>query len=668
MFIYLEITALSDIFGDELQGEVTIHQTFRNTEPSAIFSQGSGGFSLVLERPLDNPNWHVSYKPNVELMDQPTGHALLYLAPGLLFLLIATIGVLVGARKSLSLVEADSALLQRQMDDVSTGAGETRARYGLHAFLELDASLTKLGQKKTVPVAVTPPDINLGALTCEQDTASDSNVEMQEVEANEMPVVEHEGSLVEEITDSEYFDTDSGESTADELAAIFRAYDIRGIVNQTLTTEVIRKIGQAIGSEAKELGEQTLVVGADGRISSPTVMDTLINGILTTGTNVHSIGAVPTPLVYFATNTLETESGIAVTGSHNPADYNGFKIVLKGRTLVSEDIQKLYKRVLNEDFRSGEGQLTESDIRDDYIDAIADDVIVAQPLKVVIDCGNGIAGDIAPDLLSALGCEVLPLYCEVDGSFPNHHPDPTIPANLEDLIITIRSNDADLGIALDGDGDRIVAITGDGEIVWPDQLLMLFAKDVVSRSPGSDVVYDVKCTRHLNSVISGFGGRPIICRSGHSYLKEKIQETGAVLGGELSGHVCFNERWYGFDDGLYAAARLLEIVGAQPKSLKDLMSEFPVSVSTPEIQMFVSEAEKFDIIKNFNQLADFEGGTLNNIDGTRVDFSDGWGLIRASNTNPCLTLRFEADDAKSLERIKNDFRQKLKMVDESLGF
>lgn len=664
LFFYLEITALSDIFGDELQGEVTIHQTFRNTEPSAIFSQGSGGFSLVLERPLDNPNWHVSYKPNVELMDQPTSHALLYLAPGLLFLLIATIGVLVGARKSLSLVEADSALLQRQMDDVSTGPGETRARYGLHAFLELDASLTKLGQKITVSVAVTPPDINLGALTCEQDTASDSNVEM----TNEMPVVEHEGSLVEEITDSEYFDTECGESTADELETIFRAYDIRGIVNQTLTTEVIRKIGQAIGSEAKELGEQTLVVGADGRISSPTVMDTLINGILTTGTNVHSIGAVPTPLVYFATNTLETQSGIAVTGSHNPADYNGFKIVLKGRTLVSEDIQKLYKRVLNEDFRSGEGQLTESDIRDDYIDAIADDVIVAQPLKVVIDCGNGIAGDIAPDLLSALGCEVLPLYCEVDGSFPNHHPDPTIPANLEDLIITIRSNDADLGIALDGDGDRIVAITGDGEIVWPDQLLMLFAKDVVSRSPGSDVVYDVKCTRHLNSVISGFGGRPIICRSGHSYLKEKIQETGAVLGGELSGHVCFNERWYGFDDGLYAAARLLEIVGAQPKSLKDLMSEFPVSVSTPEIQMFVSEAEKFDIIKNFNQLADFEGGTLNNIDGTRVDFSDGWGLIRASNTNPCLTLRFEANDAKSLERIKNDFRQKLKMVDESLGF
>ncbi|MDG1909738.1 MAG: phosphomannomutase/phosphoglucomutase [Pseudomonadales bacterium] len=664
LFFYLEITALSDIFGDELQGEVTIHQTFRNTEPSAIFSQGSGGFSLVLERPLDNPNWHVSYKPNVELMDQPTSHALLYLAPGLLFLLIATIGVLVGARKSLSLVEADSALLQRQMDDVSTGPGETRARYGLHAFLELDASLTKLGQKITVSVAVTPPDINLGALTCEQDTASDSNVEM----TNEMPVVEHEGSLVEEITDSEYFDTECGESTADELETIFRAYDIRGILNQTLTTEVIRKIGQAIGSEAKELGEQTLVVGADGRISSPTVMDTLINGILTTGTNVHSIGAVPTPLVYFATNTLETESGIAVTGSHNPADYNGFKIVLKGRTLVSEDIQKLYKRVLNEDFRSGEGQLTESDIRDDYIDAIADDVIVAQPLKVVIDCGNGIAGDIAPDLLSALGCEVLPLYCEVDGSFPNHHPDPTIPANLEDLIITIRSNDADLGIALDGDGDRIVAITGDGEIVWPDQLLMLFAKDVVSRSPGSDVVYDVKCTRHLNSVISGFGGRPIICRSGHSYLKEKIQETGAVLGGELSGHVCFNERWYGFDDGLYAAARLLEIVGAQPKSLKHLMSEFPVSVSTPEIQMFVSETEKFDIIRNFNQLADFEGGTLNNIDGTRVDFSDGWGLIRASNTNPCLTLRFEANDAKSLERIKNDFRQKLKLVDESLGF
>jgi len=483
-----------------------------------------------------------------------------------------------------------------------------------------------------------------------------------------MPRVKHEGALVSKITDSEFFNIDNKEPDEDELASIFRAYDIRGIVNQTLTSEVVRKIGQAIGSEAKKLGQQTLIVGADGRISSPAVMDTLINGILTTGTNVHSIGAVPTPLVYFATNTLETQSGIAVTGSHNPADYNGFKIVLKGRTLVSEDIQKLYERVINEDFHSGKGQLSESDLRKDYIDAIADDVIVAQPLRVVIDCGNGIAGDIAPDLLSALGCEVLPLYCEVDGSFPNHHPDPTIPENLQDLMITIRANEADLGIALDGDGDRIVAVTSEGEVVWPDQLLMFFAKDIVSKNPGSDVVYDVKCTRHLNSVISSFGGRPIICRSGHSYLKEKIQETNAVLGGELSGHICFNERWYGFDDGLYAAARLLEIVGAQSERLQDLLSEFPVSVSTPEIQMFVSEAEKFDIINRFNQIADFKGGTLNNIDGTRVDFADGWGLIRASNTNPYLTLRFEADDAKSLERIKNDFRQKLKMVDESLRF
>ncbi len=668
LFIYLEATALGDIFGDELQGEVTIHQTFGNSEPTAILSRGVGESDLILQRSLDNPHWSISYKPNVELMDQPIGSAYLYLLPGLLFLSIAMVGIIIGARKSMSLVEADTALLQLQMDDVSAGTFKPKNSYGLHAFLALDTSLVKIGRRDNMPTAVTTLDVDLSSLTREQETVPVSTMAKGQTETEELRAVEREVALTEESKVNECAEIRSEPSTENGLATIFRAYDIRGIVDQTLTTEVIRKIGQAIGSEAKELGERTLIVGADGRLSSPAILNTLIDGILTTGTDVHSIGAVPTPLVYFATNTLETQSGIAVTGSHNPPDYNGFKIVLQGRTLISEDIQKLYQRIINADFQSGEGQLTESDIRADYINTIADDVVVAQSLRVVVDCGNGIAGDIAPDLLSALGCEVLPLYCEVDGNFPNHHPDPTIPANLEDLIITVKSNDADLGIALDGDGDRLVAVTHNGEIISPDRLLMLFAKDVVSRNPGSDVVYDVKCTRHLNSVISGFGGRPIICRSGHSYLKEKIQETGAVLGGELSGHICFSERWYGFDDGLYSAARLLEIVGAHTENLQDLLSEFPVSISTPEIQMFVSEAEKFDIIDRFNQLADFEGGTLNNIDGVRIDFSDGWGLVRASNTNPYLTLRFEADDAESLERIKNEFRQKLKVIDGSLEF
>ena len=671
LFIYLEITTLSDIFEDELQGEFSLNQTFGNAESSQILTSGSGASDLILKRNLDNPYWSIIFKPSSDLMSRSIGNLALYSLPGLLFLIITGTGAIMGARRSIELVKADTALLQLQMSDVSTGAYEPKFTYGLHAFFELDASLARFGKRKEVPAEITPLDIDLNPLPNEEkqtnaepdSPALEEGVLADEILADDVLI---EDVLIEDVEKEEYHDNESDKLAADALATIFRAYDIRGIVNQTLTSDVIRKIGQAIGSEAQDLGEQTLIVGADGRISSPAVMETLIEGILSTGTDVHSIGAVPTPLVYFATNTMESQSGVVVTGSHNPADYNGFKIVLEGRTLIAEDIQNLYNRVVNEDFHVGEGQFSESDIREDYIDAIADDVVVAQPLKVVVDCGNGIAGDIAPDLISALGCDVLPLYCDVDGNFPNHHPDPTIPANLADLILTVKSEGADLGIALDGDGDRIVAVTSEGNIVWPDRLLMLFAKDVVSRNPGSDVVYDVKCTRHLNSVIRGFGGRPILCRSGHSYVKQKIQETDAVLGGELSGHICFSERWYGFDDGLYSAARLLEIVGAKTESLQEILNEFPISVSTPEIQLFVSEAEKFEIVEQFNQLADFEGGTATTIDGVRFDFADGWGLVRASNTNPCLTLRFEADDQKSLERIKNLFKEKLHIIDDTL--
>lgn len=357
-----------------------------------------------------------------------------------------------------------------------------------------------------------------------------------------------------------------------------------------------------------------------------------------------------------------------VTGSHNPPEYNGFKIVLDGKTLVDQDIAALYERVQSGNFSSGSGSVSDMDIVPDYMDAIADDVVVAQPLKVVIDCGNGIAGSIAPELLDSLGCEAIPLFCEVDGSFPNHHPDPTKPENLADLISTVQSQGADLGIGLDGDGDRLVAVTAEGDIVWPDRMLMLFAKDVVSRNPGSDVVYDVKCTRHLNSVISGFGGRPIISRSGHSFVKEKIAETGAMLGGELSGHICFSERWFGFDDGLYSAARLLEIVGSQEDGLSDLLSEFPDSVSTPEIHIPIDDEEKFTLIEALMASADFEDATITTLDGLRVDFSDGWGLVRASNTEPALTLRFEADNGQALDEIKSEFKELLQEIRQDLSF
>ncbi|MEX2326474.1 MAG: phosphomannomutase/phosphoglucomutase, partial [Pseudomonadales bacterium] len=452
------------------------------------------------------------------------------------------------------------------------------------------------------------------------------------------------------------------------LAEIFRAYDIRGIVDQTLTPAVIKKIGLAIGTEAGEIGEQTLIVGADGRVSSPSVVEALIEGLTESGRDIINIGSVPTPILYYATQNSEARSGVMVTASHNPANYNGFKIVLDGRTLVEEDIQRIYARVVAENFSSGSGNVSEADITQDYIEAITDDVVVAQPLKIVIDCANGIAGAVAPDLFASLGCDVTPLYCDVDGTFPNHPPDPTVAENLSDLVLMVKSEGADLGIAFDGDGDRLVAVTKKGEIVWPDRLLMLFARDVVSRNPGSDVVYDVKCTRHLNSVISSFGGRPIISRSGHSFIKAKMLETGAALGGEMSGHICFGERWYGFDDGLYAAARLLEIVGSQSEGLDELLAQFPTSVSTPEIRIPVDEHHKFGIVQSLVDGPSFGDGTVTTIDGLRIDFADGWGLVRASNTSPGLTLRFEADNTGVLKRIAELFKERLQAVDNSLDF
>ena len=450
-----------------------------------------------------------------------------------------------------------------------------------------------------------------------------------------------------------------GKSDIEDLSSIFRANDIRGIADVYLTADNVYRIGQAIGSEADDRGEQTIIVAADGRVSSPATVESLIKGLRESGRDVMDIGIVPTPVLYFATRTLDYSSGVMVTASHNPSAYNGFKIVLQGKTLDESGIQKLYARFQKREFAVGDGKLEQSDIIDEYIDRICDDVTMAQPMRIVVDCGNGVAGNIAPDLFSKLGCEVIALHCEVDGTFPNHDPDPTVPGNLDELIRVVQSSNADLGIAFDGDGDRLVVVSGEGNIIWPDQLLMLFARNIVSQHPGCDIVYDVKCTRHLSSVISRYGGKPTVCRSGHSFMKAKLAETGALLAGEMSGHICFNERWYGFDDGLYSAARLLEIVGSSKTSLQELMSEFPVSVSTPEIRIPIDEQEKFGLISQLVEKADFGDGNISTLDGIRVDYADGWGLVRASNTAPELTMRFEADDEKSLSRIRGIFKREI---------
>ena len=450
--------------------------------------------------------------------------------------------------------------------------------------------------------------------------------------------------------------------------SMFRAYDIRGVLGKTLNADVARLIGRAIGSEMASRGLKTIAVGRDGRLSGPSLSAALIEGLRAAGADVTDIGAAPTPVLYFATYQLNLGSGVMVTGSHNPPDYNGFKIVLGGETLSEDAIQKLYTRIAEKDFTTGAGQLEKRDLSNDYIERIAGDVRLARPLKVVIDCGNGIPGAIAPQLFERLGAEIVPLFCDVDGNFPNHHPDPSDLHNLEDLILTVKQIKADLGIAFDGDGDRLGVVTPSGEVIFPDRTLMLFARDVLSRNPGATVIYDVKCTGKLAPVIANAGGNPLMWRTGHSLIKGKMRETGAALAGEMSGHFFFKERWYGFDDGLYAGARLLEILASdiEMRSPQTIFEELPNSMSTPELKIEMTEGEHYKFIERFQKEAKFDGAVINTIDGVRADWPDGWGLVRASNTTPVLVLRFDADNTDTLKRIQNVFRAQLLAVNPKL--
>jgi phosphomannomutase/phosphoglucomutase len=448
--------------------------------------------------------------------------------------------------------------------------------------------------------------------------------------------------------------------------SIFRAYDIRGVVGETLTHKVARQIGRAVGSAIRDRGLSEVVVGRDGRLSGPELAAELIKGLRSTGCDVIDIGAAPTPLLYFATYHLNAGSGVMVTGSHNPPEYNGFKIVVGGETLAEDAIQALYQRIAEGSFTTGTGGLQVIDVAEDYIERVTGDVQSERRLKVVVDAGNGIAGAIAPQVLEGIGAEVVPLYCEVDGTFPNHHPDPSEPANLQDLIASVQRVGADLGVAFDGDGDRLGVVTASGEIIYPDRLLMLFAMDVLNRNPGATIIYDVKCTGHLQDVILRHGGSPVMWKTGHSLIKAKMREDDAELAGEMSGHFFFRERWFGFDDGIYAAARLLEILGASDRAPQAVFDELPKGVSTPELKIKMAEGAHYAFIGKFRDAAAFPGARISSIDGIRADYPDGWGLVRCSNTTPSLVLRFDADNAEALARIQDEFRKQILAIDGSL--
>lgn len=445
---------------------------------------------------------------------------------------------------------------------------------------------------------------------------------------------------------------------------IFRAYDIRGIVGDTLTPETVYNIGRALGTAVLKINEKTIVIGRDGRLSGPSLIFALAQGILSTGCNVVDIGMVPTPVLYFATHHLKIPSGVIITGSHNPPDYNGLKIMIGGKAIYGEGIQTLYQTIQSGNYAQGLGKLTEEDVLDAYVKTIQENIQISRPLKVVVDCGNGAAGVIAEKLYQALGCEVIPLYCEVDGRFPNHHPDPGQPDNLQDLRQAIIKHKADIGLAFDGDADRLGVVDNIGTIIWPDRFLILFAEEVLSRNPKATIIFDVKCTRHVADAINKMGGQPLMWKTGHSLIKAKMQETGAQLAGEMSGHVFFKDRWYGFDDGLYAGARLLEILGSekQNKTAAEQFSTLPNSVNTPELTLSIDEATKFETVQKLVNFARFQDAQISTIDGLRVDFQDGFGLVRPSNTGPNLILRFEGDTPLVLERIKTQFRELLLSV------
>ncbi|MEZ5558502.1 MAG: phosphomannomutase/phosphoglucomutase [Pseudomonadales bacterium] len=676
---------------DNTQGQTRIEQRFDGSPAATIMELGDPGTGgTALRKPLATDHWTLVFTRNPAQAATVASNLHLLTGAGAALALMLG-GVLFGFSSLARKLNADADALSAHLSRVMRGRPAQPERFHLPQFDELAREAGSLGRpgaaapqpapeeaaaapaparrKERAAAAKREPQVQSSQADAVDDLLDDGEDSAPRGRSSDFLEISSAGSAQDnfgiEVSEEEPGPLDMGLKLE---AEIFRAYDIRGITSRNLTEDVVYWIGRAFAAEARALEQGRVAVGRDGRHSSLPLRDALVRGLTDGGVDVLDVGQVPTPLLYFATHSLDTGTGIMITGSHNPPEYNGLKMVLAGETLAEDRIQALRRRNETNDLSEGEGDIEQVDLNDHYLDRILDDVVVAQPLKIVVDCGNGVAGAIAPQLIEQLGCEVVKLYCDVDGDFPNHHPDPADPANLEDLITVVKAEKADLGLAFDGDGDRLGVVTGSGEIVWPDKLLMLFAQDIVGRNPGADIIYDVKCSRHLNGLISDLGGRPIMWRTGHSHMKAKLKETGALLAGEFSGHICFGERWYGFDDALYSAARLLEILGASEQTADELFAQFPVTYSTPEIKVTTTETAKFDIMKRLGQTGDFGQGTVTTIDGVRVDYEDGWGLVRPSNTSPVLTLRFEADAQEALERIQDVFQAQLTAIDPKLRF
>lgn len=633
-------------------GQLRLTQQFDNSPEKVLLQQGSGNGPLL---PLasGNPHWKLSFQPATTA----TGASPLILLGAAL---LALIGLLLGLQFLASAQQRrlrdDVLQINRLVQELSSGRAIQQPSLSLPALDALARNMARLPLRPVGP-AVT----QAAAAPAARPTKEYVDPRVPDTDILDIDILDEDLDLFG--LDTKERETAMSSAKAPKLpASIFRAYDIRGIVGDSLTNETAYWIGRAVGSQSLAQGEPNVSVGRDGRLSGPELVQHLIQGLVDSGCTVSDIGMVPTPVLYYAANILAGKSGVMLTGSHNPPDYNGFKIVIAGDTLANEQIQALRQRIETGDLSEGVGRVEPVDVLERYFEQIRTDIAMAKPMKVVVDCGNGVAGVIAPQLIEALGCKVIPLYCEVDGNFPNHHPDPGKPENLVDLIAKVKAEKADLGLAFDGDGDRVGVVTNAGTMIYPDRLLMLFAKDVVARNPGADIIFDVKCTRRLTPLISGYGGRPVMWKTGHSLIKKKMKESGALLAGEMSGHIFFKERWFGFDDGIYSAARLLEILSQDKRDAEQVLAAFPSDISTPEINITVTEESKFTIIDALQRDAQWGEANLITLDGVRVDYPKGWGLIRASNTTPVLVLRFEADSAQELGRIQDVFRAQLHNV------
>lgn len=640
---------LQPIFSSE--GYVEIQQGANSI--TALTSQGDVKWRQgqpLITKPLAKSHWRIAYWPTASKKSTA------YLVVLGIVLTLVLLMWLFRERSQRFVLLHDLNVLKGELIDLNNS--QLKAKYPT-VIPEMDLivdEIKRLGQ--TLPIVTRSKKANneLDSAAVEKAVLSDKTL----TESSELEFV----LPVENNANTEPSVAATTEANIDLVPTIFKAYDIRGIVGETINAQVVRTIGQAVGSEALDNDQSRLVVGRDGRLSSPELCEALIEGIMASGCDVVDIGQVPTPLVYFACEHLQTHSGVMVTGSHNPTNYNGLKINIAGKPLFGARLQQLYQRILQGNAHTGQGSLTTVDVIDDYIAQVASDINLTRSFKVVVDCGNGVGGVVIPKLLTALGCEVIELYCDIDGEFPNHHPNPSDPANLQDLILAVRRSGAELGLAFDGDADRLGTVDAEGNIVWSDRLMIMFAQDVLSRLPGSLVIYDVKSTSLLEDAIMGAGGEALMWKSGYAVIRDKMQETGAPLAGELSGHIFFSDRWYGFDDAIYSACRLVELLARDPleRNSTEIFAAIPNRESTPEIIIDMDELECQKFVQQFVAEASFQGAKISTIDGLRADFAHGWGLVRASNTVPGLTLRFEADTQENLLEIQQQFKQQMLQV------